>query len=78
MKVSSLLLLPLVLLGVACERHSADSLPKHDNHSPAPSETPAPAKSAEKPAEKAAPEKEQKKEGAPAEAPKFFDGAAPK
>jgi hypothetical protein len=70
MKVSTLFLLPLVVLGVACEKHPAASLPKHDDHK-APAAPAEPA--AAKPAEKDAPKKEQ----APAEAPKFFEGGTP-
>jgi hypothetical protein len=70
MKVSTLFLLPLLVLGVACERHSADSAAKHDDHK-APAAAAAPA--AAKPAEKEGVKKEQ----APGGAPKFFENGAP-
>lgn len=70
MKVSTFFLLPLLVLGVACERHAADSSAKHDNP-----KVPAPA--AEAPAAKPAEKEAAKKEQAPADAPKFFDNGTP-
>ena len=67
-RTSLLLLLPALLMSTACERHTASSLPAHDEHSvasqavAAAGHAPAPAPVS---AEKSAPEA--------AAAPKFFE-----
>jgi len=68
MKRSSLLLLfPALMLNIACERHSASSLPAHGEHSAAPH-----AAAAAEHAPAKAPAASEKKAAEPAPAPKFF------